>query len=619
MTIPIHFFRDLRLSTLSLILLVAFAGIAGCRSDNSPDVMVSPPGWVADPLRRPACDVRHADLHFQRRNQFLRQMPRCGPLRRDLEGFLLRKPRGLPPRSGRELGHPLGSRGDRQEGPGQFRVRLLPDLPRGGLPDAPRRCEQNLLLLPQPGPAPERAVALLRREHALNTSPSNAPCVPAATGTVPRARPIASITRCATRSQALRTPWGIPPGMRPRGPAPGRVDNGAKAAPGSTTGFLYCQACHGTGTDFAGGSSGSPAPTVPTPRVTGPGSLPRTRRLRGAAPRTPTLPPTRGTLRCRRLPTGRQYGRARLLNNTLCHAQPGAPHPVGNPAWYPTPRAAQPHGSVDNGAKAAPGSTTGFLYCKACHGTGRTSRAAPRGSPAPTVPTPRVTERGRFRTRRLRGAAPRTPTLPPTGERLRVRQLPPERQSGRARVLNNTLCHAQPGAVAHSIPYNDASHYAVTSTTFTGNCGGCHDVSAPSAKAGPVCQTCHVAASPLTAANCTSCHASPPTGGAGAAYANIAGAHSVHLGLNSTGSPVSCNTCHNALGPSLLDNNHYNRAKSRVEPGDVAFLTSYSAESGTSSFNSTAFSCSNVSCHGGVAGCGGIRKPRSTGVRGPSP
>jgi len=171
--------------------------------------------------------------------------------------------------------------------------------------------------------------------------------------------------------------------------------------------------------------------------------------------------------------------------------------------------------------------------------------------------------------------------------------------------FNNTLCHAQPGAVTHPIPYNDASHYAVTSTTFTGSCSGCHDVSSPSTKVGPVCQACHVAASPLTAANCTSCHASPPNGGTGAAYANIAGAHSVHLGLNSTGSPVSCNTCHNALGPSLLDNNHYNRAKSRVEPGDVAFLATYNAESGTSSFNSAAFSCSNVSCHGGVARSGG--------------
>ena len=48
--------------------------------------------------------------------------------------------------------------------------------------------------------------------------------------------------------------------------------------------------------------------------------------------------------------------------------------------------------------------------------------------------------------------------------------------------------------------------------------------------------------------------------------------------------------------------NHYNRAKSRVAPGDVAFPATYDAQSGASSFdNSAALSCSNVSCHGGQA------------------
>ena len=37
------------ISTLPLILLVALAGIAGCANDDSPDVMVSPPGWVVVP------------------------------------------------------------------------------------------------------------------------------------------------------------------------------------------------------------------------------------------------------------------------------------------------------------------------------------------------------------------------------------------------------------------------------------------------------------------------------------------------------------------------------------------------------------------------------------------
>jgi predicted CxxxxCH...CXXCH cytochrome family protein len=49
MTFSMHSIRDLRHSTLSLILLVAFAGVAGCGTDNSPDVMVSPPGWVVVP------------------------------------------------------------------------------------------------------------------------------------------------------------------------------------------------------------------------------------------------------------------------------------------------------------------------------------------------------------------------------------------------------------------------------------------------------------------------------------------------------------------------------------------------------------------------------------------
>ena len=55
MTVPFHSFRDLsfrdlRLSTLSLILLlVAFAGISGCADDNSSGGMTSPPDWVVVP------------------------------------------------------------------------------------------------------------------------------------------------------------------------------------------------------------------------------------------------------------------------------------------------------------------------------------------------------------------------------------------------------------------------------------------------------------------------------------------------------------------------------------------------------------------------------------------
>jgi predicted CxxxxCH...CXXCH cytochrome family protein len=154
------------------------------------------------------------------------------------------------------------------------------------------------------------------------------------------------------------------------------------------------------------------------------------------------------------------------------------------------------------------------------------------------------------------------------------------------------------------VPFNDPVHYDTTSATFPGTtfppgCITCHDVSAPSTKVGPVCQTCHVAASPLAAVNCTSCHAVPPDGGApaGAAYPNIEGAHAGHIALAGAG---TCDTCHNGLGSGTL--NHYNRAKSRLAPGDVLFLATYDAQSGPSSFdNAAALSCSNVSCHGGQA------------------
>jgi predicted CxxxxCH...CXXCH cytochrome family protein len=91
-------------------------------------------------------------------------------------------------------------------------------------------------------------------------------------------------------------------------------------------------------------------------------------------------------------------------------------------------------------------------------------------------------------------------------------------------------------------------------------------------------------------------------------YANIAGAHAAHIALTSAGTPISCDTCHNLLGPNLANLNHYNRANGRagaggrVPPGDVAFLITYNAKSGASSFdNSAALNCSNVSCHGGQA------------------
>ncbi len=395
----------------------------------------------------------------------------------------------------------------------------------------------------------------------------------------------------------------------------------AKKAPGSS-GFASCQICHGR--DFSGGGTGiacadchGPAHPLPWRVANGSTFDHNTTNTANAPvcfgchadspagnPNNPHRPPTPAA-------AGTPPG---CFNGTMCHNQPGAPHPVGA-AWVTPPPAAQPHG---NDAKAAPAGATGFAYCQDCHGTGTTPPAnfgggssgvdcyLCHGVSAPHAPAPWRTSAGSTYNHTSADPAnapvcqqchfPGSPNNP-------AGHPPTPAPAGTAPgCFNSTLCHGQVGA-PHPVPFNDASHYSVTSATFPGSCSSCHDVSAPSTKSGPVCQTCHVAASPLTAVNCTSCHAVPPDGGApaGAAYPNIAGAHSTHIALTSAGTPISCDTCHDGLGPSLQNLNHYNRAKARVAPGDAALLATYNAQTVPFSFDNTALSCSNVSCHGGQA------------------
>ena len=259
-------------------------------------------------------------------------------------------------------------------------------------------------------------------------------------------------------------------------------------------------------------------------------------------------------------------------------------------------------------AKKAPGSS-GFASCQICHGTGTNFSGGSSGVSCYTchLPTANSPHASQWRTGDAyvhtttdTGNAAACAYCHLNGANSPIAAPSPPAPAGTAPgCFNSTLCHGSTGA-AHPVPFNESTHFNVVTATFTGECGACHDVSAPTVKPGPVCQTCHVAASPLAAANCTSCHASPPNGGAGAAYANIAGAHAAHIALNGAGTPISCNTCHNGLGSGTLA--HYNRAESRTAPGDAAFPATYAAQSGASAFdNSAALSCSNVSCHGGQA------------------
>jgi predicted CxxxxCH...CXXCH cytochrome family protein len=91
----------------------------------------------------------------------------------------------------------------------------------------------------------------------------------------------------------------------------------------------------------------------------------------------------------------------------------------------------------------------------------------------------------------------------------------------------------------------------------------------------------------LTLTNCTSCHGKPP---AGSVAPNRAGAHVKHNNLANVTNV--CNTCHSGAGTGTA--NHFNSV------ADVAFLLTYQAKSGgTATFNATANTCTNVSCHGG--------------------
>ena len=169
------------------------------------------------------------------------------------------------------------------------------------------------------------------------------------------------------------------------------------------------------------------------------------------------------------------------------------------------------------------------------------------------------------------------------------------------------LCHSHQhttsswvGGASHAVPFLATAHTTVDQAGFDGNCKTCHAVTGTSPlSSAPTCVTCHAAGSPLTVLLCASCHANPPTG---ATYPGIAGKHAKHDAL--TGVTGSCGVCHSGLNTGTQA--HYDRANARpgknalrVAPGDVAFVSTYNAKTGASSFSNTALTCSNVSCHGG--------------------
>ena len=187
--------------------------------------------------------------------------------------------------------------------------------------------------------------------------------------------------------------------------------------------------------------------------------------------------------------------------------------------------------------------------------------------------------------------------------------------------------------VAHPVPFlsTDTSnagnhHQTVTQAQFTAECSTCHDLSGATTKTGPVCAVCHTLASPVAtgtaAGTCLSCHVGASfrtMGPTGSTWPNIQGAHPKHLNLSTftrstPGLPASlagaslpaCAACHAGSLPGDATNTHYSNANLRITPlpaapGTVAIDPTFNAQSGAAGTvsSASAFTCSNISCHGG--------------------
>ncbi|WIL20651.1 CxxxxCH/CxxCH domain c-type cytochrome [Geothrix sp.] len=185
--------------------------------------------------------------------------------------------------------------------------------------------------------------------------------------------------------------------------------------------------------------------------------------------------------------------------------------------------------------------------------------------------------------------------------------------------------------VAHPVPFlsTDVStggnhHQTLTLAQFNGECITCHDLGGVSAKTGPTCNVCHTLADPTAVATgagtCLSCHVGTnfkTQGPTGSTWPNLQGAHLKHLSLltftrTTPVLPASltasvCEACHVGSVPGDTANTHYSNANKRLTspilsgPASVSLDPTFNAQSGTAGItaSASAFTCSNVSCHGG--------------------
>ncbi|HEY5999140.1 MAG TPA: hypothetical protein VI078_07530 [bacterium] len=250
----------------------------------------------------------------------------------------------------------------------------------------------------------------------------------------------------------------------------------AKAAPGPSGGFAWCESCHGT--DFAGGIVNTPCARchgVPAPHPRAP--------WRGG-PQTHATTNTANAPVCaqchRHAGSGGQPG---CFNGTLCHTQRGV-HPGG---WGdPTS-----HGPA---AKGRPGPSSGFLFCTGCHGSDYRGNGAGvscfpcHGVDAPHPPSP---WRARFtHTTTDQGNAPvclacHRNAHPPAG--------------AAPGCFNNTLCHPHPPGWASPDLHGAGAKERPSPTRGFPACQSCHGRLFSGSVPGGSCYrsaSCHTAPTP---------------------------------------------------------------------------------------------------------------------------
>jgi len=264
----------------------------------------------------------------------------------------------------------------------------------------------------------------------------------------------------------------------------------AKAAPSPTSGIAYCKNCHGA--DYAGGTVNTSCLNNASCHGTGVLSPHARKPWRGGTMTHTTTDPANAaacadchTAGANLTPALRlatyAAGTPGCFNATLCH---GA---VGHAAGWNNPTA---HGTS---AKAAPGTTSGFDYCRNCHGASfnggfartclNTAGCHGTGVQSPHSPTPWKSAT-RTHTTTDPGNAPMCDLCHHNGQNLISIPAPnPPAASGTSPgCFNNTLCH---GLVPHPAGWTEPLAHGPQYGANPQSCTQCHGQALQS------CLACH--------------------------------------------------------------------------------------------------------------------------------